>query len=249
MDARRASSLDPGIMPARGNRSVVQGPPGGIVVTRSPLVRALALTIVVAAGLALLPTPARSQGTTSVVLLHTSDYHSHARPHYSDGEYGVGGLARTIQYLRDQKATNPNTVILGGGDTMNLGTPAWSDKYQCAEWPLLNGLQDAMAFGNHEPDYGWATFEACRASATYPILSAGFVNETNEPILTPWTVIERGGVKLGIFALVGSDFEKLIKPENRPEGSRFLDGEKVAAPIILHLRQVEQVNAVSRSTR
>src|SRR6188508_44340 len=118
--------------------------------SRSPLVRALALAlgIVVAAGVALLPTPAQGQGTTSVVLLHTSDYHSHARPHYSDGEYGVGGLARVIQYLRDEKAANPNTVILGGGDTMNLGTPAWSDKYQCAEWPLFNGLQDAMAFGN-----------------------------------------------------------------------------------------------------
>ena len=214
--------------------------------SRTPLVRALALAlgIVVAAGLALLPTPAQGQSSTTITLLHTSDYHSHARPHYSDGEYGVGGLARVIQYLRDEKAANPNAVILGGGDTMNLGTPAWSDKYQCAEWPLFNGLQDAMAFGNHEADYGWARFEECRAGVTYPILSAGFVSETNEPILRPWTVVERGGIKLGIFALTGSDFEKLIKPADRPEGSRFIDGEKVAPAIILHLRQVEKVDAV-----
>ena len=213
----------------------------------SPLVRALALalTIVAAAGAARLPTVARGQAdTTSVVLLHTSDYHSHARPHYADGEHGVGGLARTIQYLRDEQAANPNTVILSGGDTMNLGTPAWSDKYQCAEWPLFNGLQDAMAFGNHEADYGWTRFEECRASATYPILSAGFVSETNEPVLQPWTVVERDGIKLGIFALTGSDFEKLVTSENRPEGSRFIDAEKVAAPIILHLRQIEKVDAV-----
>ena len=57
-------------------------------------------------------------------------------------------------------------------------------------------------------------------------------------------MIERGGVKLGVFALTGSDFDKLIKPENRPEGSRFVDGEKVAPAIILHLRQVEKVDAV-----
>jgi 5'-nucleotidase len=211
-----------------------------------PLVRALALalTILVAGGVALLPTAARGQDTVSVVLLHTSDYHSHARPHYAEGEHGVGGLARTIQYLRDAKAANPNTVILGGGDTMNLGTPAWSDKYQCAEWPLFNGLQDAMAFGNHEADYGWARFEACRASVRYPILSAGFVSEDNEPILQPWTVVERGGVRLGLFALAGSDFEQLVRLENRPEGSRFVDAEKVAAAIVLHLRQVERVSAV-----
>jgi 5'-nucleotidase / UDP-sugar diphosphatase len=215
-------------------------------VTHSPLVRALALalTIAFAVGLALLPTAALGQDSTTITLLHTSDYHSHSRPHYSDGEYNVGGLARLIQYLRDEKTANPNTVILGGGDTMNLGTPAWSDKYQCAEWPLFNGLQDAMAFGNHEADYGWAKFEECRSSATYPILSAGFVSATNEPILKPWTVIERGGIKLGIFALTGSDFEKLVKPTDRPEGSRFIDGETVAAPIILHLRQIEKVDAI-----
>jgi 5'-nucleotidase/UDP-sugar diphosphatase len=214
--------------------------------SRSPLIRALALalTIVAAGGLGLLPTVAQGQSSTTIVLLHTSDYHSHARPHYADGEYGVGGLARVIQYLRDEKAANPNTVILGGGDTMNLGTPAWSDKYQCAEWPLFNGLQDAMALGNHELDYGWVRFEECRASASYPILSAGFVSETNEPILQPWMVVERGGVRLGIFALVGSDFEKLIKPTDRPEGSRFVDAERVALAIILHLRQVEKVDAV-----
>jgi 5'-nucleotidase / UDP-sugar diphosphatase len=215
-------------------------------VTRSPLVRALALMVMFAlsAGVALLPTPAQGQDSASVVLLHTSDYHSHARPHYSDGEYNVGGLARLMQYLRDEQAANPNTIILGGGDTMNLGTPAWSDKYQCAEWPLFNGLQDAMAFGNHEADYGWAKFEECQASAAYPIISAGFVSADNEPILKPWTVIERRGVKLGVFALAGSDFEKLVKPTDRPEGSRFIDGESVAAAIVLHLRQVEKVNAV-----
>ena len=71
----------------------------------------------------------------------------------------VDAISRHMQHLRDQQAATPNTVILGGGDTMNTGTPAWSDKYQCAEWPLFNGLQDAMALGNHEQDYGWAAFE------------------------------------------------------------------------------------------
>jgi 5'-nucleotidase len=109
---------------------------------------------------------------------------------------------------------------------------------------LLNGLQDAAAFGNHEADFGWARFEACRASVTFPILSAGFVNADNAPILQPWSVFERGGVRLGIFALTGSDFEQLVPPENRPEGARFIAGETVAAPIVLHLRRVEKVSAI-----
>jgi 5'-nucleotidase len=203
------------------------------------------LVLAVAASVALLPANALGQGQpTTLVLLHTSDYHSHARAHYSEGQQNVGGLARLMQYLRDEKAANPNTIVLSGGDTMNLGTPAWSDKYQCAEWPLFNGLMDAMALGNHEQDYGWDTFEKCRAGAEYPVISAGLVNASNEPILQPWTIVERGGMKIGLFALTGSDFDKLIKPELRPEGARYADGEVIAPAIIQRLREVEKVDAI-----
>ena len=105
------------------------------------LLRSVSLILSLATAIAIAPLSALGQGgRTTLVVLHTSDYHSHAVPKYAEGEHGVGGLARLIQYLRDEKAANPNVVILSGGDTMNLGTPAWSDKYQCAEWPLFNGL-------------------------------------------------------------------------------------------------------------
>ena len=207
---------------------------------------ALALALLVAASLALLPATVQSQaGPRKIVLLHTSDYHSHAVPKYAEGEQHMGGLARVLQYLRDEKQANPDmTVVLSGGDTMNLGTPAWSDKYQCAEWAMFNGLQDAMAFGNHEADYGWARFEECKAGVTYPILAANLLGADGAPLLTGWTVIERGGVRLGLFALAGSDFEKLVKPADRPEGAKFVDGDTMAPEIIRHLREVEKVDAV-----
>ena len=51
-------------------------------------------------------------------------------------------------------------------------------------------------------------------------------------------------MKLGVFALTGSDFEKLIKPKHRPEGARYADGEVIAPAIIQRLREVEKVDAV-----
>jgi len=195
--------------------------------------------------LAVTPLAALGQsGRTTIVMLHTADYHSHALPIYAEGERGIGGLAKVVQYMRDQKAANPNTVIFSGGDTMNSGIPSWSDKYQCVEWPLFNGLQDAMALGNHDPDYGWATFAGCRDSAKYPVLAANFLNASGEPILKPYTVVERGGLKLGVFALAGSDFEKLVLPKNRPEGSQFVDGDAIAPEIVQKLREVEHVDLV-----
>ena len=189
--------------------------------------------------------PRQGQGTTSIVLLHTSDYHSHARPHYADGEYGVGGLARVIQYLRDEKAANPNTVILGGGDTMNLGTPAWSDKYQCAEWPLFNGLQDAMAFGNHEADYGWDALRAVPRQRHLPDPERR-LRRRDQRADPPALDRPRAGRDQARGLRAGRQRLREAR-SSRPIGRRAHGSsmaEKVAPAIILHLRQVEKVDAV-----
>ena len=92
---------------------------------------------------------------TTITLLHFSDYHSHALPFYTD-EGELGGIARAVGYLREQKRNG--ALVFSGGDMIKKGAPAWSDQYQCAEWPWLNGIVSAMAFGYHELDYGRSSF-------------------------------------------------------------------------------------------
>ena len=104
----------------------------------------------------------------TVTLLHFPDYHSHAVPFYSEGQANTAGIARAIAYLK-QFADDPNALIFSGGNTINRGSPAWSDKYQCAEWSWLNGIVDAMAFGNHDADYGAEIFAQCRSQINCPI--------------------------------------------------------------------------------
>src|SRR2546430_871038 len=81
---------------------------------------------------------------TRVTILHFSDYHSHALPFYDEGRPGEGGIARAIGFMRREKRRG--AIVLSGGDMINKGSPAWSDKFGCAEWPWLNGIIDAMAF-------------------------------------------------------------------------------------------------------
>ncbi|MGZ5474603.1 MAG: bifunctional metallophosphatase/5'-nucleotidase [Thermoanaerobaculia bacterium] len=139
---------------------------------------------------------------TTVALLHFSDYHSHALPFYTDqGERG--GIARAVGYLRAQKRAG--ALVFSGGDTVNKGAPAWSDKYQCAEWRWLNGIVDAMALGNHDVDYGREAFENCRAKVRYPILSA------NTSGFRGTAVFDVRGARIGVFAVAGADFAKLVK--------------------------------------
>jgi 5'-nucleotidase len=141
--------------------------------------------------------------TTRVTLLHFSDYHSHALPFLSEGREEQGGIARAIGYLRAQK--QQGALVFSGGDMMNKGSPAWSDKYRCAEWPWFHGVIDAMAFGNHDPDYGIAELEACLQTIRYPVLSAN----TNGFTGTRLFVVH--GIRIGVFAIAGSDFKTLVK--------------------------------------
>jgi 5'-nucleotidase/UDP-sugar diphosphatase len=178
--------------------------------------------------LTLLALPLRA---ADVTLLHFSDYHSHALPFYTDaGERG--GIARAIGYLQREKRRG--ALVFSGGDTINKGAPAWSDKYGCAEWAWLNGAVDAMAFGNHDADYGKSDFDRCRATTRYPILGA------NVPGLDPYRVFERDGVRIGVFAIAGRDFAQLVKVE----GFSFGDPIAAARETVRALRERERVHAV-----
>ena len=204
----------------------------------------LLLTLLLTGGLA-----QAQGGTTTITILHFSDYHSHAVPFYSEGKPNQAGIARTIGYVRSQVLTDPNTIAFSGGDTMNVGQPSWSDKYLCTEWDWFNGLIEAMALGNHEFDYGPGLFEQCRAKAAYPLLSANLVKaSTNEPYFQvngkPYLIVERGGVRLGVFAVAGASYPSLIRATNLPADTKFIDGTPVAKEIVRRLREEEKVNAV-----
>lgn len=187
----------------------------------------------IALALFLIALPLTVHGAVSkVTLLHFSDYHSHALPFYSEERADQGGIARAVTYLRREKRRG--AIVLSGGDMVNQGSPAWSDKYHCVEWPWLNGLVDAMAFGNHDPDYGPADFEHCRRSIRYPMLSA------NTAGFQRYEVLKRGPVRIGVFAVAGPDFPSLVR------SASFIYTDRIAAAreVVRILREVEHVDAV-----
>ncbi len=189
-----------------------------------------------------------AQQDTTITLLHFSDYHAHAVPFYSEGEADTAGVARAIAYLKTY-ANDPSALIFSGGDMINKGSPAWSDKYQCAEWPWFNGLVKAMAFGNHDADYGADVFAQCQAQVNYPILGSNILGSDGQPLFQhdgkTYEVFEVGGVKIGVFAVAGPDFEGLLKPETMPAaGVRFADRIETAREVVKALREEEQVDAV-----
>lgn len=184
---------------------------------------------------------------SNVTLVHFTDYHSHALPFFSEDREQQGGIARAIAYLEREKSRG--AFVFSGGDMINIGAPAWSDKFGCIEWSWLNGIVDAMAYGNHDADYGAAVFKACRAQLRYPILGANVVDAEGERLFDvggkPYIVLERAGRRIGVFATAGSDFEKLVRSDRRPAvGARFIDRTEAARAVVEALRERERVDAV-----
>jgi 5'-nucleotidase len=175
---------------------------------------------------------APGSAATTVTLLHFSDYHSHALPFYSEGGERQGGIAAAAGYLKRHK--RDGAIVFNGGDMMNKGAPAWSDRYQCAEWAWLNGIVDAMAFGNHDVDYGFDAFRRCRETVTYPILAS------NVDGFDSFRVFDVRGVRIGVFAVCGADFPSLVKV---PE-IRFRDRTGAARETVRRLRKEERADAV-----
>jgi len=169
--------------------------------------------------------------TTTITLLQFADYHSHALPFYSEGSM-KGGVARAIGFLKRHK--RDGALVFNGGDMMNKGAPAWSDKYHCAEWAWFNGVVDAMAFGNHDADYGNDELRRCRATVRYPILSA------NTSGFGRYRVFDRKGVRIGVFAIAGSDFPALVTNAKLA----FTDPVAAARDVVQTLRDREHVDAV-----
>ena len=168
---------------------------------------------------------------TTITLLHFSDYHSHALPFYAEGSL-KGGVARTIGFLERHKRNG--ALVFNGGDMMNKGAPAWSDRYHCAEWAWFNGVVDAMAFGNHDADYGNEELTRCRATVRYPILSA------NTNGFDRYRLFERKGVRIGVFAVAGADFPALVTNASLT----FTDPVAAARDVVRTLREREHVDAV-----
>lgn len=170
--------------------------------------------------------------TTRVTLLHFSDYHSHALPFYSEGHEKRGGIARAIGYLRAEKKRG--ALVFSGGDMMNKGSPAWSDKYRCVEWPWFNDIIDAMAFGNHDPDYGAGEMQSCLDAIRYPVLSA------NTNGFMPSHVFVSNGIRVGVFAIAGSDFKTLVKEPML----HFGDPVAAARDAVRDLRETQHADVV-----
>ena len=160
-----------------------------------------------------------------LVVAHTNDLHAHYLPEpapWLKGEPSIGGMVALSAQLELLRATSGSqaVVYLDGGDLLT-GTPLMEFQQHGAAGgdmvDLLDALGcDAWVVGNHEFDLGYANAAAVvRASVDVgvPVVSANVDDpRTGEPAfpgLLDHVVLEKNGVRVGVFGLTTPGLQRL----------------------------------------
>src|SRR5205809_1709400 len=153
------------------------------------------------------PPPVSEPDSTVLRVLAINDFHgaleARAWP-WSNGKL-VGGAAALKPWLDSlARACGCTTVRLDGGDEMQ-GTLLSNFSFGLPAVAAMNAFGiDAAAIGNHEFDWSVDTLRARMAGAKYRFLAANITDSsgTARPEWAePWTLIERGGLKIAVIGL------------------------------------------------
>jgi len=166
----------------------------------------------------------RAAETKSIVILGTSDIHGNVDNFdYFSNTTPTGsqqrGLTKVWTYVQAVKASNPNTILIDNGDTIQ-GTPL-SYYFNVLKTDVENPLalaMDTMGYvsatvGNHEFNYGPTVFNKYKADASFPLLSAN-VTGCQDYTFEPYVIKDVDGVQIGILGLTPPAVKYWERPEN-----------------------------------
>jgi 2',3'-cyclic-nucleotide 2'-phosphodiesterase/3'-nucleotidase/5'-nucleotidase len=186
------------------------------------------------------PVVARPDSTLLRVLA-INDFHGALEPQVWPWSGGrpVGGAAALKPWLDSlARVCFCTSIRLDGGDEMQ-GTPVSNFNYGRPAIAALNALGiDAATIGNHEFDWTVDTLRARMAEAHYRFVAANITDSagTARPDWAePFTVVERGGVRVAVIGLALPATPETTSPRN-VRGLAFGDGAAAVRRVLPRAR-------------
>ena len=205
----------------------------------------------------------------AITIIHSNDMHSHFlgappnidyTPSVTGDDQTIGGWARIAAVIKNVKQDRSNPVlVVDAGDFLMGSLFHMLSREQALELRLLSMMgYDAVCLGNHEFDLkpeGLARILAsAQDSGKIPPLVASnviFSAESNKDdaletifnqgVVKPFRVLEKGGLRIGIFGLMGKDAAE-VAPFASPVS--FADPIAAAQKMVKVLRETHSVDLV-----
>ena len=202
----------------------------------------------------------------NMTILFTHDLHDNLYPFEveRDGEKKiVGGMARMYEAIESERKKDPNALLIDAGD-FSMGT--LFQTIFSTHTPMLRIMgqmnYDAITYGNHEFDFRAEGLAKALNSALVrdeplpPIVASNIQFPTDENVkmeqsigqlkeamedygVAPYTIIEKNGVKIGIFGLLGKD-----AASNAPMSGVTFDDNVEVAKNMVSILQKESVDLI-----
>ncbi len=213
---------------------------------------------------------ADADGKKTFTILHTNDLHANFlglgpvadySPFTLNDDMTRGGYARLAtliaKRIADHKSQGPVLVLDAGDYSMGTAFSA-ANRETGGELQLMSMMgYDATTFGNHEFDLGpdglGKSISVAAKAGHVPAIVASNANFTKDDatltdlqrlakdgVIRRYVVIERGGIRFGIFGLLGK--EAFIYTNHG--AVTFSDPIETAKEMVKSLRDTEKVNVV-----
>jgi 5'-nucleotidase len=219
----------------------------------------------------LVPTVGAKPGTgaaqapvVNLQILSFNDFHGQVEPYVSSSGARSGGAEYLATLLRQYAATEPNTVIVSGGDLIGASplTSALFHDEPTIEAANLMGV-DLAVVGNHEFDEGWQELlrmqyggcnpvDGCQdgdgfAGADFPYLAANVIrSDTGQTLFPAYKIVTFNGVRVAFIGVVLEGTPGIVTA-SATQGLMFLDEADTINAYVEYLkkRQIEAFVAIA----
>ncbi|MBC7194393.1 MAG: 5'-nucleotidase C-terminal domain-containing protein [Caldisericia bacterium] len=170
----------------------------------------------------------------TITILHTNDFHGYI----SGTDAKNGGLARIYTIVKEERAKNPNTILIDAGDHIQGANIANFFKGQNVV-EIFNAMgYNYATFGNHEFDWGKDVTKQRVSEAKYTYLCANIIDTSTGKTFAPkaYDTLEFSTLKIGLFGLDTKELPILVNPKGI-EGLKILDPIDTAKNILETLKK------------
>ncbi len=182
-----------------------------------------------------------------IQILSTTDMHGRILPTDTYSLQPMNhGWAKIATLIKEERAKNPNTILLDAGDTIQGEPINYVKTFIYPDLPepsieIMNALgYQAMAIGNHEYNFGLENLRQAQKQAKFSFLSANtLVEKTGRPAFDGYRIFLSGNIKVAVVGFITPWVPKWDEP-SKYSGLKFEDIVQTAKILIPKIKNQEK---------
>ncbi len=190
--------------------------------------------------------------SVKIKIIETSDVHGCFFPRdFIEQKAKDGTMARVSSYVKKaRRQYGDNVILIDNGDILQGQPTCYYSNFIASDRPniaaeVVNYLgYDAQTFGNHDVETGHAVYDKWINEVKCPVIAANIINtETGKPYTSPYTIINKDGVKVAVLGMLTPAIPNWLSP-NLWSGMRFDNLKKSAGYWIDYLKANERPDII-----